>query len=659
MFAHAPFLQDRSKIRSHYLSFWFWIDLLAIAPIWVTNYIVDERALETGTDKSAGDMLQILRMVRLLRLVKISRVVKASRIFKRFEQTMEVSYGALGMFKLMIFLFSWSHLQSCFWGLVPQLFGEPYSWTDALDGCDAQPCPPSSLTPWDKYVAGLYFSIMTVTSIGYGEMLPVNTTERVICSILMLSSSIVWCYVMGQACSIAATLDPAAIEFKANIDALNVFMRERGLPKTLKVALRTYFHNSRRLQRLTQDNNLISLMSPLMQSTVALQANKDWLDRIWYLRSEWYSDSDAERIHSAFIAALAQKLMPSAHVGQERIAGGLLCIVNRGLAIKRWRFLSPGKAWGEDMILENPAMIDYSEAVAMTYLEIYTLDRPALDAVCRQFPPCAARLRKAARRMLIQRVVVRGMRQQAGLPPPKSFEMPTGEQNHALPPVSLEQKVDILVQSSAVATHKLMIAEGHTMDDDDAGGDAQGIGVGVATAAAADGGPGGKGASGDSALPVAQAEVVKSGGAAGGSDSGGGGFWGGGGGALPTISSDSTTNEIDASAASASFDRLLAMYQDVAALQAAMGDELNKLSATLGRSGSRVAGSGLPQPRPPSNRNQPSSRGVSLALRPKGPRSAPGAMKAIDEAGEEQWLQSARKFLPPWAQPGSPDSMSA
>ena len=101
------------------------------------------------------------------------------------------------------------------------------------------------------------------------------------------------------------------------------------------------------------------------------------------------------------------------------------------------------------------------------------------------------------------------------------------------------------------------------------------------------------------------------------------------------------------------------MYQDVAALQAAMGDELNKLSATLGRSGSRVAGSGLPQPRPPSNRNQPSSRGVSLALRPKGPRSAPGAMKAIDEAGEEQWLQSARKFLPPWAQPGSPDSMSA
>merc|ERR1719473_1825267 len=228
----------------------------------------------------------------------------------------------------MIFLFSWSHLQSCFWGLVPQLpFGEEYHWTDALDGCSGSPCAPHSLTPWDKYVAGLYFSIMTVTSIGYGEMLPVNTTERVICSVLMLTSSIVWCYVMGQACSIAATLDPASIEFKANMDALNLFMRERGLPKSLKVALRTYFHNSRRLQRLNSETHLISMMSPLMQSTVALQANKDWLDRIWYLRAEWYAESEASLVHSAFVAGLAQKMVPSAHVGQERLAGGLLCIV--------------------------------------------------------------------------------------------------------------------------------------------------------------------------------------------------------------------------------------------------------------------------------------------------------------------------------------------
>ena len=138
-------------------------------------------------------------------------------------------------------------------------------------------------------------------------------------------------------------MDPASIDFKANMDALNNFMRDRGLPKTLKVALRTFFHNSRKLQQVQSESHLVAMMSPLMQSTVALQANKDWLDRIWYLRSEWYYGGDSETVHSAFVACLAQKMIAQGLIAQERVAGGLLCIVNRGLAIKRWRFMSVGK----------------------------------------------------------------------------------------------------------------------------------------------------------------------------------------------------------------------------------------------------------------------------------------------------------------------------
>ena len=80
-------------------------------------------------------------------------------------------------------------------------------------------------------------------------------------------------------------MDPAGAEFQANMDALNTFMRERKLPKTLKVALRQYFHNARKLHDSATENHLISMMSPLMQSTVALQANRDWLERVWFLRT--------------------------------------------------------------------------------------------------------------------------------------------------------------------------------------------------------------------------------------------------------------------------------------------------------------------------------------------------------------------------------------
>ena len=638
-------VMDRPRIYCHYLSFWFWIDLLSVLPIWISNFVIAEPApvaaagnISSGSadGKEVGDMLQILRMIRLLRLIKITRVIKASRILKRFETTMEVTYAALGMIKLLMFLFSWSHLQSCLWGLVPQLTMEEYTWIDALQESQVAP-----LTPWDKYVAGLYFSIMTVTSIGYGEMLPVTTTERMICSILMLQSSIIWCYVMGQACSIAATMDPAAVDFKANMDALNAFMRERGLPKSLKVELRTYFHNSRKLQRADHEANLLSMMSPLLQSTVALQANQAWLSRIWFLKPDWYKaggspgrPAPAELVHSSFVASLAMQLKAVACIGQERVAGGMLCIVNRGLAIKRWRFLSAGKVWGEDMILDDPTLIDYSEAVAMTYLEVFTLDRPSLDSSCRQFPDCGKRIRSASRRMLIQRLVIKSMREHAGLGAPKSFVAKDAvPAKHAKPEVSLDQKVDILIGSSAIATQKLRDLEGAEEEEDEM--------PSIMTHAPP---PAAAPAPAAAPSPPPTPESFKA------------------------SSSSPATERMPMGGATdkdalASFEKLLAMHQDCLAMQASMGEELARLGGMKSRLGgmkpSGTARMGLgTKPmqswrggggRPPIGHQLPLSQ-----IREESPRD-----------GGDDW--SARRFLPAWAQPqagaststGKEDLMSA
>ena len=55
---------------------------------------------------------------------------------------------------------------------------------------------------------------MTLTSIGYGEMLPVNTAERVLCSVYMIFSGVLWTYAIGQVASIATTLNPTRIAYE-------------------------------------------------------------------------------------------------------------------------------------------------------------------------------------------------------------------------------------------------------------------------------------------------------------------------------------------------------------------------------------------------------------------------------------------------------------
>ena len=102
---------------------------------------------------------------------------------------------------------------------MPQLESERPTWTDRLRAqhADCRVYPTScaaELGPWDLYSASLYFSVMTLTSVGSGEMLPVNTTERTICAAFMLFSAVLWTYVMVSACGIAANLDPHCVLFR-------------------------------------------------------------------------------------------------------------------------------------------------------------------------------------------------------------------------------------------------------------------------------------------------------------------------------------------------------------------------------------------------------------------------------------------------------------
>ena len=216
---------------------------------------------------------------------------------------------------------------------------------------------------------------------------------------------------------------------------------------------------------------------------MALTANSAWLDRIAYFKVSEH-DSPTQK---AFIAKVALKLHPRAYVAQERMPAGLLCIIRRGLVIKRWRFMAAGKVWGDDMILDNPDLIDHSEAVALTYVELFTLSRPDLDECCRQYPESGVKIRRAARRMMIKRLVLREMRRRAGLPL-RSF---IKEEIKELRQVTLEQKMDILIQTDPAASNAWARLVGKKVEPGDTESDVD------SDADSADGGGGG--ANGDGA----------------------------------------------------------------------------------------------------------------------------------------------------------------
>ena len=120
-------------------------------------------------------------------------------------------------------------LKACLWAIVPTFMGAEHTTWVSKFVADQQ----SEVSVMDLYVASLYWSIMTLTSIGYGDFVPQNTTERALCNFYMMISAGTWTYVIGTAAGIAATLDPGTVLYRVTMDQVRVLWRPeraRDLP---------------------------------------------------------------------------------------------------------------------------------------------------------------------------------------------------------------------------------------------------------------------------------------------------------------------------------------------------------------------------------------------------------------------------------------------
>ena len=401
----STWVKHLPAIRRRYLRGWFAVDFFSVLPFWSVGMIIDAMKDEDGGDDDKGDassLLRVVRAVRLLRLVKLGKVLGMSRILKRYEAQMDMTYALISLAKMLFLIAAWSHLQACLWGLCPSL--EPddaETWLKEL--ADTQGTTVEGLDPVLKYSSALYWSVMTLTSIGYGAMLPPesNATEMILCVALMLVSSIIWVYTMGQMCAIATSMDPDTANFHRIMDGLNMFMRERGLEKKLRIQLRVYFHNCRKMYRVSGDTEILERMSPMLRGVVALEAHRPWMKRVWYLDPNIrYVDgpvsTEIKNEQEAFVAQLAITMQLTSFVSEERVPVGSLYILRKGLCSRGWSFMGPGRVWGEDLILKYPQLVDTTPTIALTYVEVLRLNRGDLFDVAARHPVVEERIKRAA-----------------------------------------------------------------------------------------------------------------------------------------------------------------------------------------------------------------------------------------------------------------------
>jgi len=380
----------RNIIVRHYLRTWFFVDVLSILPFDVIGMIAQSAAVER---------IKAMKVLKLLRLLKLVRVLRASRLFHRWETSMAINYNTLKLvFAFLVFIIA-SHWIACVWAML--------GFQDEQDGegtwlAHASPTEgdiPSG--PLEVYITALYWSSMTVTSVGYGDIVPVNTTERLVCALLMFASGFLWAYALGETMSALGNSNMHEKDFRQMLDDLNHMMADRGLPRNLERRLRSFFFQIKDLARVQGYKVLVEQLSPSLQGELAMTVNEVWLRKVWYF------NSDRLRMPSSFLQSLATMLQVSVHAQQECVGDPwTLYILHRGLCVRRMRILNSGSVWGEDFILASHRLLDTSQAFCFTFVELSRLTRRRLIEIVKHSPEVWAPLRAAVVRTAARRGVV-------------------------------------------------------------------------------------------------------------------------------------------------------------------------------------------------------------------------------------------------------------
>ena len=192
---------------------WFLIDFVSCLPVNYVHFAISS-ADDGGSPESvegtyrANKAVRLLRLFRLLRLLRLTRL---HRILERHEEQLQHYADYLRMARTGLFIVWVTHVVACVWyfaGNEPSGDVNPdgtlvqvcvcacvcvcvcvcvcdkhtvrlvQGWVAELYGGEGAAGRANGTAP-NHYIASLYYAAMTMTTVGYGDITPNTTAERI------------------------------------------------------------------------------------------------------------------------------------------------------------------------------------------------------------------------------------------------------------------------------------------------------------------------------------------------------------------------------------------------------------------------------------------------------------------------------------------------
>jgi hypothetical protein len=187
-------IRDTRLIARHYARTWLAPDLAGSFPFdTVLTSLLDEGAGGAGSTT----FIRALRFVRMLKLVRALKFV--SRLNKlKSREGFEALAPAIGVSSSVFALAFTAHLLGCLFTMILAAEPEGDNWL-ASYGADLPAADTAT-----RYVVALYWAMVSITTMGYGDVVPVTHVERIFGLVTALVGAVVFSFCMGNVASLIA-----------------------------------------------------------------------------------------------------------------------------------------------------------------------------------------------------------------------------------------------------------------------------------------------------------------------------------------------------------------------------------------------------------------------------------------------------------------------
>ncbi|XP_061741730.1 potassium voltage-gated channel subfamily H member 5 isoform X2 [Nerophis ophidion] len=266
-------ISDPKLIRMNYLKTWFVIDLLSCLPYDIIN------AFE-NVDEGISSLFSSLKVVRLLRLGRVAR---------KLDHYLE--YGAAVLVLLVCVFGLVAHWLACIWYSIGDYevideatntikmdswlyqlainIGSPYRYNASGSGRWEGGPGKDSL-----YITSLYFTMTSLTTIGFGNIAPTTDGEKIFSVAMMMVGSLLYATIFGNVTTIFQQMYANTNRYHEMLNNVRDFLKLYQVPKGLSERVMDYIVSTWSMSKGIDTEKVLSICPKDMRADICVHLNR-------------------------------------------------------------------------------------------------------------------------------------------------------------------------------------------------------------------------------------------------------------------------------------------------------------------------------------------------------------------------------------------------